>query len=382
MTERELLKMAATKHYLDKDKIFAGAVRAHTVSQTDRREIMFRKKHISALLIAVLAVCLCTATVFAISRLLGAKEAAQAIAVPQIAAAFASKGAMTVNESVTDAGYTVTFLGLATGKDLEVTDAPQDKSYAVVAIARADGAPMPDVGSTPFFVSPLINGLDPALYNIVTMNGSFSERVIEGILYRMIACDSVELFADHGLSLCVTETGFYEQSAFRFDEAEGGLLPSDDYAGLNVLFRLPIDPGKADPVKAEAYLASLFDEKEPAQTDADSAAQEESGFSMPTSTDGDLDMQALSDMATPLEASRQVLKKNAQNCFVYSYDGGDDGSINLTLFETQYEGKQPGVPFLGVVTSSDDGVQTRNWYLVFTMQDKDTVEGVIYEAVQ
>lgn len=56
----------------------------------------------------------------------------------------------------------------------------------------------PEFGPDPFFISPLIKGQEPWRANIATMNGGYADTVIDGIMYRLIACDQVEIFADRG----------------------------------------------------------------------------------------------------------------------------------------------------------------------------------------
>mgnify|MGYP007025288640 CR=1 FL=1 len=47
-----------------------------------------------------------------------------------------------------------------------------DRTYAVAAIGTSDGTPMPEFPDTDFFVSPLIQGYNPAFYNAASMGGS------------------------------------------------------------------------------------------------------------------------------------------------------------------------------------------------------------------
>ncbi len=54
-----------------------------------------------------------------------------------------------------------------------------------------------------FFISPLVKGLEPWQYNIGTMNGSYCEDIVDGIRYRIIQCDDIEIFADRGVYLSV-----------------------------------------------------------------------------------------------------------------------------------------------------------------------------------
>lgn len=123
----------------------------------------------------------------------------------------------------------------------------------------------PEYGQDPFFVSPLIKGLKPWQVNITTMNGGYSEAVIDGIMYRLIECDGVEMFADRGVYLAVSNgSSFFSKDAFAYNESTGEISANNDYKGTAILFELPLDPTKADPVKAESYLQELL--KEPLPT--------------------------------------------------------------------------------------------------------------------
>lgn len=51
------------------------------------------------------------------------------------------------------------------------------------------------------FISPYIKGENPALVNAFTLNGSYCETVQDGILYRILECDTIEMFADRGVYL-------------------------------------------------------------------------------------------------------------------------------------------------------------------------------------
>lgn len=100
--------------------------------------------------------------------------------------------------------------------------------------------------------------------------GGYSEFVIDGIMYRLIECDGVEIFADRGLYLCISTSAFYDINAFNYNEETGEITPSPDYNGANALFNLPFDTAKADHEKAEKYLKELW--KEP---DSDATSRKE-----------------------------------------------------------------------------------------------------------
>lgn len=203
-------------------------------------------------------------TVFAAQRYLSSKDIAAIDENKSLAKAFESEGAIEVNEQQIGSDYRVTLLGMVSGEnisDFAGMDADDSiaRTYAVAAIESTDGTPMPDTsddnyGNTQFFISPLINGLNPNDYNIVTMNGGYKDVVRDGIMYRLIECDTIELFADKGVSLCVMDTTFYDAKGYNFDEEDGSISRNKNYDGMNLLFNLPLDVKKADAAKAEKYL--------------------------------------------------------------------------------------------------------------------------------
>jgi hypothetical protein len=167
-----------------------------------------------------------------------------------------------VLQTVTDGLYSVTYLGHVTGEFLSdrtgsAWELNSDRIYVAVAIEKADGTAMQNEDGSNIFVSPLIQGLAPWTYNIVTMNGSYTEKVINGILYRIIECDNIEVFADKKLYLAVSDTMFFSKNAYQYDEATGKISAKDDYEGTNALFDLVLDTSKANPVKAQEHLDRL-----------------------------------------------------------------------------------------------------------------------------
>lgn len=137
----------------------------------------------------------------------------------------------------------------------------EDKTYSVVAIEYADGAPILDMeeayGKMNIFVSSLIKGYDPKDYNAASMHGGYTDAIRDGILYRMVECDNVEMFADCGLYLCAVDSSFFNVEAYDYNKLTGEIARNEAYEGLNALFTLPIDASKGDPVAAEDYVESL-----------------------------------------------------------------------------------------------------------------------------
>ncbi|GFN33904.1 hypothetical protein [Paenibacillus xylaniclasticus] len=246
------------------------------------REVMNRYKQISerrsnnkkrvsiGVLVAVLSLVM-SVSAFAALKLFSPQQVAKQMGEEILAEAFASSEAIEIIESVVSGGYKITLHGIVSGAGLvELESSPNqissEKTYAVVSIANADGSPMPSTsdpqyGEFPFLVSPFIKGLEPWQVNIASMNGSYSEIVLDGVMYRLIECDIVEMFADRGVYLAVIGgQSFPNSDTIAFDDRTGEISIRSDYEGASALFDLPLDKSKADPVKAEAYLRELLKE--------------------------------------------------------------------------------------------------------------------------
>jgi hypothetical protein len=99
------------------------------------------------------------------------------------------------------------------------------------------------------------------MVNIASMDGGYSDNVADGILYRIIECDNVEIFADRGLYLAVCTGGpFYNGDAFIQNERTGEITANPNFDGASAVFDLPLDTKLADPAEAERYLKDLFPE--------------------------------------------------------------------------------------------------------------------------
>lgn len=236
--------------------------------QEQNGERQGRKRHFSAAVVAAAILCMCSITAYGAWRYLTPGELAEHMGDEALADAFLSEGALWINEVQSYGGYDVTLLGIVSGEGLSKFQyfgdgrLLTDRSYVAVAIARSDGTPMPDqsedvYGELEFFVSPLIGGYSPAAYNAAAMHGGYGEAVVNNVLYRLVECDNVELFADHDLYLCVSDSTFYSAEAYRYDKDTGKISRNAEYAGLNALFDLPMDASRANPQKAAEYMASL-----------------------------------------------------------------------------------------------------------------------------
>lgn len=232
----------------------------------ENENMKLRKKRI--FIITAVAVIACAATAAAAIRYLAPKEIAQSVSDNSLARAFESKDAVEVNETQEYGGYRVTFLGVISGSGLSDFTASadgvelEDRTYAVTAIEKSDGTPMPSAsddnyGEVSFLVSPLIKGLNPVHFNAFTMNGGYTDIVKDGILYRLAECDNVEMFADRGAYLCVSTSMTYDINAYNYDEKTGDITRNNNYDGLNALFELPLDKSRADRDEADKYIKEI-----------------------------------------------------------------------------------------------------------------------------
>ena len=230
-----------------------------------------KKKRISyAALAAAAVLVLGTLAAFGVWHYLSPDQVAQEVGNVGLQEAFAGPDAVSVNAVQEFGDYRVTLLGVVSGKNLSryegMETLEEDKTYAVTATERTDGTPMPDTsddayGEKPFFVTPLIRGEDPAWINVFTLGGGgYLETVVDGVTYRILECDNLEKFADRGLYLAVNSGSFLDQSAYTFDETSGEISRVEGYDGVNALFDLPLDAGKADREAAEQALNAIWEE--------------------------------------------------------------------------------------------------------------------------
>jgi hypothetical protein len=104
------------------------------------------------------------------------------------------------------------------------------------------------------------------MVNAHTLAGGYAEIVADGVLYRIIECDDISIFADRGVYIGIHEGYFPNNRVFLLDERTGELSVNPEYDGFCALFDLPLDKSLADPVKAQVFLDDLFgdDDEQPA----------------------------------------------------------------------------------------------------------------------
>lgn len=343
-----------------------------------------RKKHYRRFpAAAVLAACILvlgSITAVAAYRYLSPAQAAEETGNDLLKEAFLSEDAVLVNESQESGGYRVTLLGSVAGKNLnrflpeDGGISEDDRIYTVVAIEKADGTPMPDGSSDEymkeaFYVSHYIRGLDPVWYGMMGLGGGYTEFVKDGILYRLIDMDNIEMFADKGIYVGVNTGSFYDTDAYRFDESTGEITRNESYQGVNALFVLPVDKSKADPAAAQAFLEeceqSFNEPSEPIEMDERQMEVEEF-INMLTSDN-------LEEYCEMDESTRQVCTPDGDGYI--SFGNGGHAPVDFVCPD-----RKAGVRNIGSYSCSD-GVVDLN-IEVFTLNEDGTVTYAMYHPKQ
>ena len=232
---------------------------------------------------SVAAACMCllaagSITAYAAYHYLSPAQVAEQVSDNgALAEAFEGEDAILINETQQSNGYNITLLGLVSGKDLELC-VPEDissnlsdvRTYAAIAIAKSDGTEMEYRN---LCISPLINGVDWFVVNNATMDVSLTWFKQDGVVYELVECDDLQVFADRGVQLGVVDDFGNESSAFYMDTQSGEYRRNADYEGTNALFTLPLDKSKADAKEAEAYLNALEHNEENDQEIAENEAE-------------------------------------------------------------------------------------------------------------
>lgn len=288
-----------------------------------------RKKFCTAVLTAALVIGI-PAGAFAAWHLMSPAQVATQLQEAALAEAFANDNAITLNQVQEGGDYKFTLMGLISGADcseiLKDNGNAAQQMYAVVAIERLDGAPMPDTDSADyameqFVVSPLIQGEKPWQVNIFSMKGSSAAFVQDGVEYRLVQYDNLLPFADREVYLSVTDS-VPDNQMYVQQSADGSLVKNPDYDGINVLFTLPLDTAQADGQKADALLQQwLHDDTE-----------DEAG-----TASGDEEMQqryqAVITQGRLKENSRKPLEQDANGFWWYKSDDGAQLSVSAEVAE-------------------------------------------------
>lgn len=396
----ELLKHALTP--IDEPDSRLNQSIINQVKGQERMKTRIWKRFPAAALIAVIILGCASATVFAVYQL-SVRDVIERTEDKKLLDAFTGEDAILVNETQSYGGYDVTLLGTVSGKNISdyigsSNGVPlEDRTYAVVAIAYSDGTLFPEVMSDPafdkvsFFISLLIRDFNPVLNNASCFCATCQGFVEDGVLYYVAECDNVEIFADHGLYLCVCDGPFYNSEAYQFDEATGAISRKEDYDGLNALFDLPIDPSKADPEAVKAFLKDTWYGEVAGGLVLEG---EEDGTKQDSESGNFMDKNKwLAQLITPeninlyadcLEDSVQTLTPDEEGFIHYQYEGTEgsiaDGRANVAgLFE---KGEKFIIKGIGVSGSSEDGEAGSAFVNTLQANEDGTVTYACYRVKQ
>lgn len=329
-------------------------------------------KHAAAAAAAIAVTMVSSITAYAAWRYFSAKDVAAEIADNRLAQEFEQNNWMDECETQTYGNYDITLLGIVSGDEisshLSKTDSGEidgDKTYMAVAIAHSDGTPMPDSSKTDeeqFYVSPYIEGLDPARYNASVMGGNNTLFVSDGIQYRLLETDNIECFADRKIYMGVSEGKAYDDKAYVYDSVSGDISRNESYEGVNALFTLSIDSNLADQKRAAEVIAAMDNYEAGGEyTEILSEADRWVNSITPENID---------EKATPLESSRQILSLSefAEYVMGEAADGADVDAEAAVLDEYF----QDGVGMSEVMTKS--AASKEDAYVeTYTLNSDDTV---------
>lgn len=329
-------------------------------------------KHATAAAAAIAVTMVSSITAYAAWRYFSAKDVAAEIADNRLAQEFEQNNWMDECETQTYGNYDITLLGIVSGDEisshLSKTDLGEidgDKTYMAVAIAHSDGTPMPDSSKTDeeqFYVSPYIEGLDPARYNASVLGGNNTLFVSDGIQYRLLETDNIECFADRKIYMGVSEGEAYDDRAYVYDSVSGDISRNESYEGVNALFTLRIDSNLADQKRAAEVIAAMDNYEAGGEyTEILSEADRWVNSITPENID---------EKAAPLESSRQVLSLSefAEYVMGEAADGADVDAEAAVLDEYFPDGVGMSEVMTKSAASKEDAyVET------YTLNSDDTV---------
>lgn len=255
----------------------------------EEKELVSMKsnKTIRILIAAAIAVAILTTTAFALSALLSPAQVAEHTGQYDIADAFRSDEAVLLNDSVSAGDYTITLLGMTSGKALQYINgmpAEVDQNYVVISVVRNDGTPisideniLAPSGSGSISFSPLVEGWAPHLVNAWSLNCGAHGTTVDGIRYYLFEYSGLELFADHTVYIAIYEGLAPSTNIFTMSE-DGTISYAESYEGVRAMLTLPLDPAKADPKAATQLLIDqgILNEDGTVYDGSEDAAQNES----------------------------------------------------------------------------------------------------------
>ncbi|MBD5089325.1 MAG: hypothetical protein HDT30_11050 [Clostridiales bacterium] len=346
--------------------------------ETNNMDKKLRRRIPAAAFATALVLSVGSVSAFAAWHYLAPDKVAEVLDEPGLMQAFKSKDAMTIDESQTYGDLKITVLGIVSGRDLSKYVVEEglnnSKTYVVTAIENVDGTPIDFEKSSDVIVSPLVKGLKPWQCNVYTMGGGSSSTIENGIEYRITECDSVEMFADKGLYISVSD-GAPSSNAYQYNEKTGEITRNESYKGINALFNLPIDKSKADPEAAEKYLKEM----EEAMTSDDDTDEEDELKNTLMDKVAAWDGKEVEKNADLLEELTQILTPDKDGIAHSSaYKLGNSGSVGKGQFSVKdyFEGKKVGETIVFSIVNGD--TEDEVYIDTYTLNDDGTVTLKVY----
>lgn len=161
--------------------------------------------------------------------------------------------------------YRIVYMGTVTGTNISdqilLDDLNKNRTYSIFAIEKKDGTPFKseDTDSERFWFAPLFEGEKPddsMLCAMSDLNISAKGMVIDGIKYRIVEVNDLDIFADRKVYLSVFDSNFNIEPSemYQLDESTGKISRNLNYEGVNCLFEIPLDSQKANTQKADEWL--------------------------------------------------------------------------------------------------------------------------------
>lgn len=349
--------------------------------EKERTDMTIRKTKKIAILAAA-CIALLAVSVSAAYAWLTPAQVAEEHNQPLLAEAFSGPDAIELNETVESGDFSITLLGLVSGRNLDTLnpDLEKDHTYSVLALRRLDGTPLTnqDFDFISYTMTPLVAGFSPLTVNNWTLEAGVAGMDRDGVYYYLLDTQSIEMFADHTVYMAFYEGLTPNNTIFTVAE-DGTISFAEDFTGVHALFTLPLDPSKADPAAARAFVDSTgMDGWTNKRSDPEgewdierreTADGEEVTIRPKTEDDGSEEFLSLEDFAAYVEAEKARLQAdlNARALSQETYDQ------SVQELEEALEGVRNGTM---VVSIGDDGTLFTGTAPNANVQYEKTEEGV------
>lgn len=312
-----------------------------------------RKKTVWAAALTAGIIGMSGISVYAAYRYLSPSQIAEHVSENKdLSKAFESDDAILVNETQVSNGYQITLLGLTSGDSLSnyideenAVNLEAVHTYVAFAIVKEDGTPMEEENKC---LSPLINGVSSQVANNATLDALLQWFYQDGVLYELLECDNLEVFANMGVQIGVVDSFGKESVAFTMDDDTGVYSKNRDYDKTNALFTLPLESSKGDNEKAAKQIEAM---KQSLEGD-ESGSEEEADFDLLyqeiETFVASLTDETLDDYAKPIESTRMICVPDAEGVFDYSFELPSGAATNGTdVISTLFPDKTTGVRKIG-----------------------------------